>query len=77
MPWKERKQVASDLKLIYQAFATEEAKIRLDEFEDKWTNKCPHIGKSCRINWDKLMTYFDYPVKIRKLLYTTNRKRKQ
>ena len=72
VPWKERKQVANDLKLIYQASTIEEAKIRLDEFEDKWADKYPHIGRSWRANWDELMTYFDYPVEIRKLLYTTN-----
>ena len=66
------KQVANDLKLIYQASTIEEAKIRLDEFEDKWADKYPHIGRSWRANWDELMTYFDYPVEIRKLLYTTN-----
>ncbi len=72
VPWKERKQVTNDLKLIYQAYTIEEAKIRLDEFEDKWTDKYLHIGRSWKENWDELMTYFDYPVEIRKLLYTSN-----
>ena len=72
VPWKERKSVAGDLKLIYQASTIEEAKMRLDEFEEKWSEKYPHIGRSWRANWDELMTYFDYPVEIRKLLYTTN-----
>ena len=65
-------KVLNDLKLIYQASTIEEAKISLDEFEDKWADKYPHIGRSWRANWDELMTYFDYPVEIRKLLYTTN-----
>ena len=30
-----------------------------------------HIERSWRTNWDELMTYFEYPVEIRKLLYTT------
>jgi len=72
VPWKDRKQVANDLKQVYQARALEEAKIRLDEFEEKWSDKYPHIARSWRTNWDELMTYFDYPVEIRKLLYTTN-----
>ena len=72
VPWKERKQVANDLKQVYQASTIEEAKIRLDEFEEKWSDKYPHIARSWRANWDELMTYFDYPVEIRKLLYTTN-----
>ena len=44
----------------------------MDEFEEKWSDKYPHIGKRWRANWYGLMTYFDYPVEIRKLLYTTN-----
>ncbi len=72
VPWKERKQVANDLKEIYQAPTIEHAKVKLDEFEEKWSDKYPHIGRSWRANWDELMTYFDYPVEIRKLLYTTN-----
>ena len=72
VPWKERKQVANDLKQIYQASTKEQARLKLDEFEEKWSDKYPHIGRSWRANWDELMTYFDYPVEIRKLLYTTN-----
>jgi len=72
VPWKERKQVANDLKQIYQASTIEQARLKLEEFEERWTDKYPHIGKSWRANWDELKTYFDYPVEIRKLLYTTN-----
>ncbi len=46
----------------------EEVKIRLDEFEERWSDKYPHTAKSWRANWEELMTYFDYPVEIRKLL---------
>lgn len=57
---------------MYQATTIEQAKLKLDEFEKKWSDKYPHIGRSWRANWDELMTYFDYPGEIRKLLYTTN-----
>ena len=72
VPWKERKQVANDLKQIYQASTIEQARLKLEEFEERWSDKYPHIGRSWRANWDELMTYFEYPVEIRKLLYTTN-----
>ncbi len=72
VPWKERKQVANDLKQIYQASTIEQARLKLEEFEGRWSDKYPHIGRSWRANWDELMTYFEYPVEIRKLLYTTN-----
>ena len=72
VPWKEKKQVVENLNQVYQASTIEEAKIRLDESEERWSDKYPHIAKIWRANWEELMTYFDYPVEIRKLLYTTN-----
>lgn len=70
--WKEKKQIAKDLKRIYQAATREEAEIRLEEFEEKWSDKYPHIGRSWRANWEELMAFFEFPVEIRKVLYTTN-----
>ena len=34
--------------------------------------KYPHAIKSWRINWDNLTHFFDYPIEIRTLIYTTN-----
>jgi len=72
VPWKDRKQVAKDLKEVYQAPTVELARVKLEEFKEKWSEKYPHIAISWETNWDELMTYFDYPEEIRKLLYTTN-----
>lgn len=72
VPHKEKKQVANDLKQIYQSPTLEEANMKLEEFEEKWLNKYPHIVRSWRANWEELMTYYKYPVEIRKVLYTTN-----
>jgi transposase-like protein len=44
----------------------------MDDFEEKWGKRYPHVVKSWRGNWEALMTYFRYPVEIRKLIYTTN-----
>ena len=44
----------------------------MDEFEEKWGNKYPHVIKSWRTNWEELMAYFKYPLELRKLMYTTN-----
>ena len=44
----------------------------MDEFEEKWGSKYPHVIKSWRTNWEELMTYFKYPFELRKLIYTTN-----
>jgi transposase-like protein len=39
--WKMRKQVAADLKPIYQSAATNEAEHRLTEFEAQWNDAYP------------------------------------
>ena len=59
--WKERKEVAADLKRVYQT-ATAEAR------DDKY----PTISRAWRQQWDRLTPFFVYPPEIRKVIYTTN-----
>ncbi len=70
--WKERKEVASDLKKIYRSATETEAQEALEEFEGKWDPKYPSISKSWRRHWADLMTFLKYPPEIRKAIYTTN-----
>ena len=51
MGWKQRKEVAADLKTIYTAATETEAEQRLAEFSLKWDAKFPTIAKSWRSNW--------------------------
>jgi transposase-like protein len=48
--WKDRKEVANDLKKIYQAATLDEAEYQLEEFEKKWASKYPHVVRSWSIN---------------------------
>lgn len=70
--WKQRKEVAADLKTIYQAATAEQAEINLAEFEAKGDKTHPSIGQSWRRNWERITPFFDYPAEIRKVIYTTN-----
>jgi len=70
--WKQRKEVAADLKLIYRAATEAEAETRLDEFALKWDAKFPMISKSWRSNWVRVIPLFAHPPEIRKVIYTTN-----
>jgi len=70
--WKNRKEVAKDLKRMYAAPTKEEAENGLEYFSEKWENKYPLIIKSWRTNWDRLTAFFSYPPAIRKIMYTTN-----
>ena len=70
--YKDRKSVAADLKKIYSSISEEEAKLELDIFAEKWNPQYPSISKSWYQNWVNLITLFDYPDEIRKIIYTTN-----
>ena len=70
--WKQRKEVAADLKLIYSAATEAEAETRLAEFAAKWDAKFPTISKSWRHNWARVIPFFAHPPEIRKVIYTTN-----
>jgi len=72
VPWKDYKQVTADLKRIYQSTTEQEASLELDRFAERWDDKYPQIIKSWRTNWENLITIFDYPADIRKVIYTTN-----
>jgi len=70
--WKQRKEVARDLKLIYTAATESEAERQLEQFSLKWDVKFPMIAKSWRANWTRVIPFFAHPPEIRKVIYTTN-----
>ncbi|NCB00501.1 MAG: IS256 family transposase, partial [Clostridia bacterium] len=70
--WKQRKEVAEDLKTIYQAPTVEMAAANLEAFAAKWDASHPTIAKSWRNNWERIIPLFSYPPEIRRAIYTTN-----
>ena len=70
--WKDRKAVAADLKRIYRSATVDEAEHELEAFGETWDAKFPSIGMMWRRHWTNLITLFDYPPEIRKVIYTTN-----
>ncbi|HEX9261522.1 MAG TPA: IS256 family transposase, partial [Candidatus Bathyarchaeia archaeon] len=70
--WKQRKEVAADLKSIYHAPTVEQAEANLTTFAAKWDASHPTISKSWRNNWERITPLFSYPPEIRKAIYTTN-----
>jgi len=70
--WKQRKEVARDLKTIYTSATEAEAETRLAEFAAKWDAKFPTIAKSWRSNWARVIPFFAHPPEIRRVIYTTN-----
>lgn len=70
--WKERKQIANDLKTIYSAPTEPAARSALEAFRAIHDAKHPAIGRSWEANWDQLTPFFQFPPEVRKIIYTTN-----
>ena len=59
---------ASDMKKIYKSPSYDAAIKALDSFEKSWGDKYPYSIKSWKNNFDELVTFFDYPTEIRKII---------
>jgi putative transposase len=70
--WKERKQVAADLKPIYRAATAAEAELNLESFIANWGRKYQAIGKLWKESWERVIPFFAFPEEVRKVIYTTN-----
>lgn len=70
--YKDIKKVVADLKKIYGAVTLEEAEKNLQTFAETWRRQYPSCAKSWEENWEVLSTFFEHPVEIRKIIYTTN-----
>ncbi|WP_062054977.1 IS256 family transposase [Aquimarina longa] len=70
--WKDKKEFTGDMKHIYNAPNKEMAKVELDRFAEKWNDKYPYAVQSWQRNWEELTVFFDFPIEIRKIIYTTN-----
>jgi transposase-like protein len=69
---KEKRVFMKDLQQVYQARNLETAQEAFAELDTKWGDKYPYAIKSWIANWENLTAYFEYPLEIRKIIYTTN-----
>ncbi len=72
VPDKHRRDIARDMKEIYRAPTCEAAETALDKLEDAWGDLYPRVIKTWRDNWSELTTFYELPVEMRRLVYTTN-----
>jgi transposase-like protein len=70
--WKDKKAFTADMKHIYNAPTKQAAQAALEDFSTKWDSKYSYAVKSWRDNWEDLTVFFEFPVEIRKIIYTTN-----
>lgn len=74
---KEKKEVAEDLKHVFDNFdasaTKEKAYGKVDAFITKWETKYGTIGKHFnKKTLEYYFTYIDYPPEVRRMIYTTN-----
>ena len=70
--WKDKKAFTKDMKQIYDAPTKQAAKAALEDLGNTWGRKYPYAVKSWEDNWEELTVFFDFPLEIRKIIYTTN-----
>lgn len=70
--WKDRRPFTRDMKDIYAAPNRQAALAALYTLEEKWGAKYAYAIKSWKENWDELTVFFDFPLEIRQIIYTTN-----
>ena len=69
--YKDRKELAQDLKLIYTASREDEAYSNLQELKEKWSKRKVSL-ENWENNWDNVQPFFKYGPQTRKIMYTTN-----
>ena len=70
--YKDLKAVCKDLKEVYSAITADAGHDALESFGKKWNDKYPMIQAAWERNWNDLIEFFNYPMDIRKAIYTTN-----
>jgi transposase-like protein len=70
--YKDRKEFCFDLKKIYTAVNRQIALEELQKFKQKWQGKYKYAITSWEENWENLTNYFEFPLELRKIIYTTN-----
>jgi len=70
--WKDKKEFTADMKGIYGAPTKQAAHAAFEDFASKWNAKYSYAVKSWRENWEELTVFFEFPLEIRKIIYTTN-----
>ena len=71
--WKDRRELARALKLIYSAVDDTAAEAALTSFEAGfWGQKFPAIGSMWRRAWQEVIPFFAFPKDVRRIIYTTN-----
>jgi transposase-like protein len=70
--WSNIREFCKDLKNVYKAINIKIAQEELAKFKEKWSAKYKYGVQGWVDNWDNLTGYFEFPLELRKIIYTTN-----
>jgi len=70
--WKQKREVAADLRTIYTAPTADAAALALEQFAAKWDKSHAALSQVWQRNWQRIIPFFEFPAEIRKVIYTTN-----
>jgi putative transposase len=71
--WQDRKAIAALLRPIYTAPTLEAAEQALEAFADSEAGRrCPAAVDAWRRAWEEFIPFLQFPVEIRRVVYTTN-----
>lgn len=65
-------KITAGLRSIYTAPTVAEAETRFADFAERWNEKYPAMVSMWRRSWEEFVPFLDFPIEIRKLIYTTN-----
>ena len=64
--------ISSDLKPVYTAASEPEARVRMEEFCEKWGTPYPAIKNLWETAWPEFVPFLDYDVEIRRVVCSTD-----
>ena len=70
--YKDKKAFVNDLKSVYGAPTLTAAEEAFKNFANNWSGKYGYAVQSWQRNWVNLTAFFDFPLEIRRIIYTTN-----
>ena len=69
---KDRKSFCDDMRQIYTSINQENSVEALKSLKTKWGQKYKYAIDGWENNWENLMPFLEYPLELRKIIYTTN-----
>lgn len=70
--YKDRKKVAGAMRAVYTAATVDAADLALADFDRQFGAQYPGAVDVWRNAWAEFVPFLDYPVELRKIVYTTN-----